>query len=274
MAQTGHLTRAPGAADEPWLNPVTRLRIIILVAIIGTWELVAASGWLLRDVVPSILTIGRALVELLAHPDLKVTLAGYVLWIPAFYWHLYVTISEVAIALLIGGTTGLAVGLLLGANPFLAKAFERFLYYLGPTPKIVFFPVMIMWFGVGPESKIAMGTVSCFFPIVLSAAAGMRQIEGVLIRVGLSFRLNTWQMVTKIYLPAMREPIVNGVRLGMGVAMIGTLLAETKLSNKGIGFTIIDAYNTFDMPRMYAVLLTLFVIAIGANTLVGRASRG
>jgi NitT/TauT family transport system permease protein len=274
MAQIGHLTRVPAAAGERWLSPVTRLRIIILVAIIGTWELVAASGWLLRDVVPSTLTIGRALVELLSHPDLKVTLAGYVLWIPAFYWHLYVTISEVAIALLIGGTSGLAVGLLLGANPFLARAFERFLYYLGPTPKIVFFPVMIMWFGVGPESKIAMGTVSCFFPVVLSAAAGMRQIEGVLIRVGRSFRLNTWQMVTKIYLPAMREPIVNGVRLGMGVAMIGTLLAETKLSNKGIGFMVIDAYNTFDMPRMYAVLLTLFVIAIGANTLVGRASRG
>jgi len=274
MAQTGHLKRVPAAADEPWLNPVTRLRIIILVAIIGTWELVAASGWLLRDVVPSILTIGRALTELLGHPDLKVTLAGHALWIPAFYWHLYVTISEVVVALVIGGTTGLAIGLLLGANPFLAKAFERFLYYLGPTPKIVFFPVMIMWFGVGPESKIAMGTMSCFFPIVLSAAAGMRQIESVLIRVGRSFRLNTWQMVTKIYLPAMREPIVNGVRLGMGVAMIGTLLAETKLSNKGIGFMVIDAYNTFDMPRMYAVLLTLFVIAIGANTLVGRASRG
>ena len=96
----------------------------------------------------------------------------------------------------------------------------------------------------------------------------------MLIRVGRSFRLNTWQMVTKIYLPAMREPIVNGVRLGLGVAIIGTLLAETKLSNRGIGFLIIDAYTTFDMPRMYAVLLVLFVLAIGANALVGRASRG
>jgi NitT/TauT family transport system permease protein len=272
MAQTGHLTRAPAAG--PWLSPVTRLRIVILLAILLTWEAVAASGILLRDVVPSILTIGRSLAEILFQPDLKVSLLARDFWIPAFYWHLYVTVTEVAVALLIGGTSGLAVGLLLGANPFLAKAFERFLYYLGPTPKIVFFPVMIMWFGVGPESKIAMGTVSCFFPIVLSAAAGMREIEGVLIRVGRSFRLSTSQMVTKIYLPAMREPIVNGIRLGMGVAMIGTLLAETKLSNKGIGFMIIDAYNTFDMPRMYAVLLTLFVIAIGANALVGRASRG
>jgi NitT/TauT family transport system permease protein len=272
MAQTGHLTGTPAVA-EPWLNPVTRLRIIILVTILGTWEAVAASGILLREVVPSIVTVGRALAELLFRPDLKVVLSGSELWMPAFYWHLYVTIMEVATALVIGGFAGLAVGLALGANPFLSKAFERFLYYLGPTPKIVFFPVMIMWFGVGPESKIAMGTLSCFFPIVLSVAAGMRQIEGVLIRVGRSFRLNTWQMVTKIYLPAMREPIVNGVRLGMGVAMIGTLLAETKLSNKGVGFMIIDAYNTFDMPRMYAVLLMLFVIAIGANTLVSRASR-
>ena len=271
MAQTGHLTGAPVAAG-PWLDPVTRLRVIIIVTVLAIWEATAASGWLLREVVPSVVTIGRALAELLFHADLKVS--GTDIRMPAFYWHLYVTISEVATALAIGGTAGLAIGLALGANPFLSKAFERFLYYLGPTPKIVFFPVMIMWFGVGVESKIAMGTLSCFFPIVLSTAAGMRQIEGVLIRVGRSFRLNTWQMVTKIYLPAMREPIVNGVRLGMGVAMIGTLLAETKLSNKGIGFMIIDAYNTFDMPRMYAVLLTLFVIAIGANALVGRASRG
>ena len=55
-------------------------------------------------------------------------------------------------------------------------------------------------------------------------------------------------------------------------AVIGTLLAETRLSNRGVGFQIMDAYNTFDMPRMYAVLMMLFVIAIGANALVGRAS--
>ncbi|MBN8937508.1 MAG: ABC transporter permease subunit, partial [Rhizobiales bacterium] len=181
--------------------------------------------------------------------------------------------AEVAAAMVIGGLSGLIAGLLLGGNPFLGAAFERYLYYLGPTPKIVFFPVMIMWFGVGPESKVAMGTLSCFFPIALNVAAGMREIDSVLIRVGQSFRLSTSQMVRKIYLPAMREPIINGVRIGMGVALIGTLLAETKLSNKGIGFLIIDAYNTFDMPRMYAVLAMLFVIAIGANALLGRASR-
>ena len=207
-------------------------------------------------------------------PDYKAQLFGADYVIPEFYRHLWVTIGEVMTGLAIGGLAGLAVGLLLGANPFLSAAFERFLYYLGPAPKIIFFPLMIMWFGVGPGSKVAMGTISCFFPVVLSAAAGVRQIDKVLIRVGRSFRVNTWQMVTKIYLPAMRQPIINGVRLGLGVAVIGTLLAETKLSNQGLGFLIINSYTTFDMPRMYALLILLFVVSIGANALVGRASRG
>ena len=64
--------------------------------------------------------------------------------------------------------------------------------------------------------------------------------------------------------------IINGIRLGLGVALIGTLLAETKLSNKGIGFLIIQAYSLFDMPRMYAMLILLFIIAIGANAIIGR----
>ena len=133
------------------------------------------------------------------------------------------TAGEVGTALLLGGVAGVLVGLVIGGSRLLAKAYEPYLYYLGPTPKIIFFPVMIMWFGIGAGSKVAMGAVSCFpsrsrFP----PPPGMRQIDKVLIRVGKSFRANAWQMATKIYLPAMRHPMINGVRLGLGVAIIGT----------------------------------------------------
>jgi ABC-type nitrate/sulfonate/bicarbonate transport system permease component len=253
MAETGRLTRA---AAGPALSPVTLLRAAIILSALAVWELLSHSGWLYRDVVPSLLSILRALIALLTSPS--------------YYFNLGITAAEIATALAIGGLSGVAAGILLGANRFLSKAFESYIYYLGPTPKIIFFPVMIMWFGVGPESKVALGTLSCFFPVALSVAAGMRGIDKVLIRVGESFRADPWQMVVKIYLPAMRHPIINGIRLGLGVALIGTLLAETKLSNKGIGFLIINAYSTFDMPRMYAMLIVLFVLAIGANALVGR----
>ncbi len=255
MADTGRLKPLTATA-APAVSPVTLLRLAIILTILAVWEFVSHSGWLYRDVIPSLLAIGAALYDLLTHGE--------------YYFNLAVTAGEVGTALLIGGSFGLVVGITLGANRFLSKAFESYLYYLGPTPKIIFFPIMIMWFGVGPGSKIALGTLSCFFPVALSAAAGMRQIDKVLIRVGQSFRATTVQMVFKIYLPAMRHPIVNGVRLGLGVALIGTLLAETKLSNKGIGFLIINAYSTFDMPRMYAMLIALFVLSIGANTLVTR----
>jgi len=235
------------------------VRIAIVVIALAGWEALSASGLLFRDVVPSLGAIGGAVARLLAGAE--------------FYTNLGVTVTEVGIAMAIGGLAGLAVGIVLGANRFLSRAFESLLLYLGPTPKIIFFPVMIMWFGVGSGSKIAMGAISCFFPLAISVAAGMRSIEPVLIRVGRSFRASTWQMVTRIYLPAMREPIVNGVRLGLGVAIIGTLLAETKLSNRGLGYLVIQAYSLFDMPKMYALLIVLFALAIGANALIDRASR-
>jgi ABC-type nitrate/sulfonate/bicarbonate transport system permease component len=254
MAEIGRVIRAPGA--RPWLTPVALLRLSIVLAMLLIWQALAISGLFYRDVVPSLQKIGAALIKLLSGGD--------------FYWNLWVTADEIGIALVIGGLAGLLAGLIIGANPFVARAFEPYLYYLGPTPKIIFFPVMIMWFGVDAGSKIAMGAASCFFPIALNVAAGMRQIDQVLIKVGESFRANPWQMATKIYLPAMRRPVINGLRLGLGVALIGTLLAETKISNRGLGFVVIDAYNTFNMPRLYAILIVLFVLAIGANALITR----
>jgi ABC-type nitrate/sulfonate/bicarbonate transport system permease component len=239
---------------------VWMLRGAIIAVVLVIWEIVAESGWLFRDVVPTLAVIARAVARLLVDG--------------AFYSNLLVTGAEIVAALAIGGIAGLVVGLLLGGNRFLARAYEGFIYYLGPTPKIIFFPIMILWVGVGPGSKIAMGALSAFFPIVISAASGMRQIAPVLLRVGKSFRATPWQMTRTIYLPAMRTPIVNGFRLGLGLAIIGTLLAETKLSNRGLGYLIIQSYTTFDMPRMYALLIVLFVIAIGLNALIGRYAVG
>jgi ABC-type nitrate/sulfonate/bicarbonate transport system permease component len=254
MADIGGVIRARQA--QPWLTPVALLRLSIVLAMLLAWQALAVSGLFYRDVVPSLPKIGAALIKLLSSGD--------------FYWNLWVTADEIGVALVIGGVAGLLAGLVIGANQFVARAYEPYLYYLGPTPKIIFFPVMIMWFGVDAGSKIAMGAVSCFFPIALNVAAGMRQIDRVLIKVGESFHANPWQMALKIYLPAMRHPVINGLRLGFGVALIGTLLAETKISNRGIGYLVIQAYNAFDMPQLYAILIVLFVLAIGANALVTR----
>ena len=233
-------------------------RLVAAVVILGAWQALAMSGLLFRDVVP----------------QLQLVLAGLagVLSDRGFYANLAVTAWELAISMLIGGGAGLLVGLALGGNRVLSSAYERWINWLGPTPKIVLFPVMLMLFGVGPSSKMAMGAVSCFFPVALSTAGGVRGVDAALLRVGRSFRANGAQMLTKIYLPAMAAPLVNGMRLGFGVALIGVLLAETKLSNQGIGYMIMQAYARFDMPRMYALLILSVVLAIAVNMATGRAA--
>ena len=80
-----------------------------------------------------------------------------------YYFHLGVTAGEIGARWRSAAGFGLAVGIVLGANRFLSQAFEPYLYYLGPTPKIIFFPIMIMWFGVGPASKVALGLCPASF---------------------------------------------------------------------------------------------------------------
>ena len=232
------------------------IRLASIVALLILWEIVARSGLLYADVVPSLIDIGGALARLVMAADT--------------YAHLGYTAMEIGAALALGGLAGVAAGVVLGANRFLRRAFEPYLYYFGATPKLIFFPVMIMWFGVGPGSKIALAALSCFFPVALSTLGGMRSINPVYLRVGKTFRANRWQTIRKIYLPAMRGPILTGLRLGLGLATVVTLLAETKLSNRGLGHLVIQAFTIFDMPRMYALLIAIFVFAIGANILLAR----
>lgn len=241
------------------VGAVGRVRLAIVLGLWAAWEIAAASGLFYSGVVPSTAAIARALWHLLSSAD--------------FYFNLSVTAGELAAAMALGGGAGLLAGVALGADRFLGRAFEPYLYYLGPTPKIVFLPVLIVMFGVDEGSKIAMGAISSFFPVALSVAAGVRGVDPVLVRVGRSFHASAWHMTLKVYLPALLPALINGVRLGLGVGIIGVLLAETVLSNRGLGFIAIDAYNHFNMPAMYSILIAIFALAILLNTLIERMGR-
>ena len=256
MAAAGTMS---SSSTHPTQRSVFALRLVVAFVIFAIWEGLSRSGLFYGEVVPSLLKIGASLIKLLSDP--------------VFYRNLQVTAFETAMALAIGAGAGITIGIVLGANRFLMRAFEPYVYYLSPTPRIIFFPVMIMWFGVGPPSKIALGALSAFFAVALSTAAGMRQIDPILIRVGRSFRANIWQMAMKIYLPAMRVPILNGLRLGMGTAIITVLLGETKLSNQGLGYMIMQIYTRFDMPGLYALLIIVFALAGAVNALIGHFAR-
>lgn len=238
---------------------VNKLRIVGFLALVAVWEAAGSSGLFFAGVLPSSALIVKALVGLLASVD--------------FWRHAAVTGMEVLVAFALGGASGVLAGLLLGANRSVGSVFEPFIHYLAPTPKIVFLPILLVLFGVGMGSKIALGTVSAFFPMALSVIAGVRQVSPVLLRVGKTFNLTTAQTVRMIYLPALVPPLATGLRIALGISIVGCLLAEYKLARAGLGYLAGRYYEAFDIAPMLAVLAFIFIAAALGNMLIERFVR-
>ena len=240
----------------PNLAPARRVRLVTLAVVLVAWEILAYSGLLYEGVVPPLESMAIAFVRLLFS-------AGT-------YRNLGATAWEVGVGFPIGFVVGVALGLWMGVWPLFGRAVTPYVDGLATAPKIIFFPIAMLAFGTGMESKIALGALSCFFPVVINAAAGMREINPVWVRVGRSFNLTRRQMVTRVYLPALKRPIVTGMRLGLGLTVIAVLLGEIKMSDRGLGFMANEAYNHFRVPELYAILVLIFMLAVGSNRLIGR----
>ncbi len=251
MAQTGVIGTVSGLRPRITVNTI---RITTIVVLLVLWEVLAAvgrSGLLYKDVVPSSIQIGLAII--------------HEIFDPAFYHHLGITLAEHVVGFTIGSTIAVTVGIAMGANPFFRKMIEPYLNGIGSTPKIIFLPILFLLFGTGIESKMAKGALSAFFPVVFSTTLGMMLISPVLLRVGQTFSLTRRQMVSKIYMPSMVNPIITGLRLGMAIAVIGILVAEIKFSNGGLGYRIAEYYDQFAIASMYALIIIIFALAAAAN---------
>jgi len=254
VAQAGVVrTAAPAIATDREAS-VFRIRVLTVICLLVAWEGLAALGALeilYGDVIPSSWKIAVAVWG-------EVTAAD-------FYRDLGITFAEHIVGFIVGSAIALALGIAMGVNPLLRKAIEPYLNAIGSTPKIIFLPILFLVFGTGIDSKMAKGALSAFFPVVFSTALGMILINPVLLRVGQSFNLNRWQTVVKIYIPAMVNPVITGLRLGMAITVIGVLVAELKFADGGLGYRLGNYYEQFRIAEMYAIILIIFALAALAN---------
>jgi ABC-type nitrate/sulfonate/bicarbonate transport system permease component len=237
----------------------TLYRVVALVIIVALWEIAGASGLFFRGVIPSSVLVLRALAYLLVNPE--------------FWRHFGVTMLEIVSGFLIGSVGGIIVGLALGMSRYTSRVMEPIVEQLAATPKVVFLPILLILFGIGVGSKISLGALSCFFPMSLSVASGVRTIPPMFLRVGQSLNLTLMQRIRMIYAPALIGPLSTGLRLGFGIATVGCLLSEIKLSNAGLGHEAMQAYGRFDIPTMLALLIVIFATAALGNILIGRLFR-
>ena len=254
MAQAG-VMKAAVSGEIPMTSKVSRIRLLTCVGFILLWELIAtlgSVGVLYNDVVPHIWHIVIATFNELISAS--------------FYRDLGMTFAAHIVGFVSGSIIAIFVGIWLGTNLLARESMLPYLNAIGSTPKIIFLPIIFLMFGVGIESKMAKGALSAFFPVVFTTTLGMVLINPVLIRVGRTFNLDKWQMITKIYMPAMVNPVITGLRLGVAITVIGVLVAELKFADGGLGYRLGVYYEQFQIAPMYAVILLIFALAAAANS--------
>jgi ABC-type nitrate/sulfonate/bicarbonate transport system permease component len=190
------------------------------------------------------------------------------------YSHLLVTLYETLVGFVIGIVLGIWIGLLLGLSRILAEIFEPIILAAYAVPKIIFLPVLLMIFGVGLNSKIANAALHAVFPIILNTLVGIREVNRVFVRVALSMNATKSQSFRKVYFPSMVLPIFAGLRIALGFAFLGSLLAELFEAKTGLGFLVTRFYNTGQIAKMLAVILLVFVLTMSINAGMKRIENG
>jgi ABC-type nitrate/sulfonate/bicarbonate transport system permease component len=241
------------------MKNITLIRVATLIVLALVWEAIGRSGLVYNGVVPPLSAILAS--------------AGHELLTQRFYEHLAITLFEIIVGFAIGSGFGIVTGLAFGIRRYVGRAAAPYVAALATTPKIVFLPIVMLAAGIGVASKVTLGALSAFFPVAIAIATGVRGVRPVLIRVGHAFNLSTPQMVFKIYLPALMLPLVTGLRLGLGVTVIGVLLGEIKLAKAGLGFLASDYYNQFRIPELYGIIVLIFILAALANSAMGLLER-
>lgn len=233
---------------------VLLIQAITVIVVLAIWQAMSAVGFGVREFFPSLSAIAGALWRLLTDGELGP--------------HLAVSAYEIGFGFVLGAIPGLIFGLIASLNGYVRRVFEPLILYFAAVPYIIVFPIFILAFTVGPNSKVAMAAASAFFPMAINTITASASIRPVHLKLGQTLRLSTRQMLAHIYLPSMAPGILVGVRMSLGVAIVGALLAETKAARGGLGFLVFGAYRNLDIARMYALLVLIFVLAAVINWLM------
>jgi ABC-type nitrate/sulfonate/bicarbonate transport system permease component len=185
-----------------------------------------------------------------------------------FIGDLRVTLTELVSAFGIAASSGLLVGYLISRSQYRIQVFEPLFAGIYSVPIILFLPLYVLLFGLGPASKIALGVTISFFPIVLNTIAGFGYVERTLVTAARSMGASDLQLFRYVLLPAALPIILTGMRMGFTVALLSIIGSETIASLAGLGHRIVYLAEGMEMAPMFAYIVFIVAIAAILNTLV------
>ena len=185
-----------------------------------------------------------------------------------FVADLRITLGELAAAFALAATGGTVLGYSIGRSPYWTRVVEPLVSAIYAIPIILFLPLYVLFFGLGPASKIALGATIGFFPVALSTVAGFAGVERAYVVAARAMGCSDYQLFRWVLLPAALPVILGGLRMGFTVALLSILGAETLSSVSGLGHRIVSLGENMDMARMFAYIVFVVAIAVFLNATV------
>jgi NitT/TauT family transport system permease protein len=181
------------------------------------------------------------------------------------------SLRTLLVGFVLASAIGTALGLLIGRYRIVDAATDWLVNALYATPLVAIIPLVTLWLGLGDAAKLFIVAILAVFPVLINTAAGVRNVPSMLIDVGDAFAANERQVFLKIVLPAALPYMMTGLRLGIGRAIIGMVVAEFFTAVTGLGAMIVKYGNQYDTASMFVPILLLMLLGITLTSLVRRA---
>jgi len=240
--------------NENWL-----LGSISMLIFLGVWELAVRLGLVNPLFTSSPSRIAIAAVEMFADGSI--------------YGHLRVSGSEFLLGFSLAVVIGVPLGILMGWYSRLNAVLEPFVSALYATPRIALLPLVVIWFGIGLGSKVAIVFLGAVFPILVNTITGVRTINADFVRVARSFSASDRQMFMTVALPSSVPMLLTGLRLGLGHALVGIVVGEMYGATQGLGFLIAVAGARFQTDKVMVGIILIAALGVAMTELLRAIER-
>ena len=238
---------------------VASARWLLVLALLIVWEI-----WFRLSGDPELIApptaIFRALFTQIL-PDADITSA------------ILLALFEIVCAYALAVSAGLAIGLGIGSTNLSRRSLFPIILLLYAIPQVIFLPLFMLGFGIGPAAKIAFGFSHGVFPVIVNVVAGMRNVNPLYLRAAQSMGARRIDVIRNVIFPHMVPSFFTGLRLAMTMTLLGVILAELYVSTSGVGYYTKLFAEDFNPAPLFALIGTLGAIAIGLNTMVRSVER-
>jgi NitT/TauT family transport system permease protein len=246
-------TSSPAAAAGRGLAWALK-RVAAILAFLALWQLAPNAGWVEPAFLPPFTTVLHALARLAADGTLWTDIVA--------------SLHRSLTGFLVANAIAIPLGLLIAWYKTVAEVLSPLLTVFLNTAAVALIPVFTLILGIGDLSKIVMIAYACFWVVLFNTISGARNVDPLLVKSARSLGISNLSLFRKVVLPASVPTIFTGVRLSGAASMMVLITTEFVGAKAGLGYLIISAENNFQIPEMYAGILTISVIGVTFNYLL------